>query len=83
MIMSRQLEQSRSRNVVGEKTAALHVDERIPRAVDDQGWHVDRGQNIADIDLGEHLRAAWGRARFLACAASGSGRLFGSSEPGQ
>ena len=49
-----QLEQSCSWNVLGKKASMFDVDERVPRAVDDQSWHVDRGQNIADIDLADH-----------------------------
>ena len=54
MIGSWQFEQSCSRNVLGEKPSTFHVDERISRAVDDQGRHVDRGQNIADVNLAQH-----------------------------
>ena len=54
MIVSRQLEQSCSRNVLGKKASMFDADERVPGAVDDQSWHVDRGQNIADIDLADH-----------------------------
>ena len=54
MIVTGQLEQSCSRNVFGENAPMFHVDERVPRAVDDQGWHVNRGQDIADIDLVDH-----------------------------
>jgi hypothetical protein len=54
MIVSRQLEQSCSHNVLGKKASMFDIDECVPRAVDDQSWHVNRGQNIADIDLADH-----------------------------
>src|SRR6478736_8398288 len=54
MIVSRQLEQSCARNVLGKKASMFDADERVPGAVDDQSRHVDRGQNIADIDLADH-----------------------------
>jgi hypothetical protein len=54
MIISRQFEQSRSRNMLGKKASMFDADKRVPRAMDDQSRHVDRGQNIADIDLADH-----------------------------
>jgi hypothetical protein len=54
MIVSRQLDQFCSRNVLGKKASIFDVDERVPCAVDDQSWHADRGQNIADIDFADH-----------------------------
>src|SRR5437868_11454459 len=54
MIVSRQLAQSCSRNVLGKKASMFDADKRVPRAVDDQSWHMDRGQNIADIDFADH-----------------------------
>jgi hypothetical protein len=38
MIVSRQLEQSCSRDLLGKKASIFDVDERVPRAVDYQGW---------------------------------------------
>jgi len=63
MIVSGQLEQSCSRNVLGKKASAFYLDELIPRAVDDLGWHADRGQNIADIDLAVHPHELRGSSR--------------------
>jgi hypothetical protein len=54
MIVTGQFEQSCSRNVFGKTASMFHVDERVPGAVDDQGWHVNRGQDIADVDLVDH-----------------------------
>src|SRR6266403_2323451 len=54
MISARQFEQSRSRNMLGKKASMFDADERVPRSMDDQSRHVDRGQNIADIDLADH-----------------------------
>src|ERR1700716_31770 len=63
MIVSWQLVQSCSRDVLGKKASMFDVDERVPRAVDDQGWHMDRGQNIADIDLADHPHDRHGSRR--------------------
>jgi hypothetical protein len=46
VILSGQLEQSSPWNVLGKKTSAIHIDERVSGAMDDQCWHVDRGQDV-------------------------------------
>ena len=55
MILSRQLEESRSGDASGEEASAFHVDEGVVGAVNNQGWDVDRRQDIADVGLGGHL----------------------------
>ena len=41
MILSGELEQFRSGDVLGEKASAFHIDCLIPDDVDDQGRHMD------------------------------------------
>src|SRR6266481_4453195 len=54
MIVSRQLDQSCSRNVLGKEASMFDTDQGVLCAVDDQSWHMDGGQNIADIDFADH-----------------------------
>ena len=63
MIEARKFEQPRSRNVSRKKTSAFDVNERVSLGVDDQGRHADRGQNIADVDLGGHPHHRHGGSR--------------------
>src|SRR6266481_470376 len=63
MIVSRQLEQSCARNVLGKKASMFDADERVTGAVDDQSRHVDRAQNIADIDLADNPHDSHGSRR--------------------
>jgi len=55
VILSGQLDQSSTWNVLGKKTSAIHMDERVAGAVNDQRRHMDRGQDIGDVDLKCHL----------------------------
>jgi len=55
VILSGQFDQSSPWNVLGKKASAIHIDECVSDAVNYQRWHMDRGQDVGDVDLKGHL----------------------------
>ncbi len=51
MVAAGQLDESGSRNVASQLSAGVDRHERIAHAMQDQGRHPDRRQNIGDVDL--------------------------------
>ena len=52
VIVSRQLDRPRARDVLAHETGGVAL--RLLGAVDEQGGHPDRGQDVADVDLPVH-----------------------------
>ena len=69
MVRARKLEIACTRNVLGQKPSSLYVDERVFGSVNDEAGHADRWDNIADIDLADHVyeggSSAWVGAKAL------------------
>ena len=54
MIGSLDFDQPCAWNVLGKKSSELDRDQRVFRTVNDQGRHLNRGQDIADVNLHGH-----------------------------
>ena len=56
VVVARQLDQPRARDVLGHETGALDGNDAVAGPVHDQRRHADRRQDVAHVDLRVHLR---------------------------